>query len=46
MRHWKRWIAAAAACVALWACGGCHTVRGLGQDLQQVGQWLEDAGGP
>ena len=46
MKHLRRWIVAAAVCVALWACWGCGTIRGIGTDLQTVGAWLEESSGP
>ena len=44
MRRIKRWIVAGALIAALWACWGCGTIRGIGQDMQTVGSWLEDQG--
>ena len=29
--------------IALFALAGCNTVKGIGQDLQKVGEKIEDA---
>ena len=39
MRHWRLvWL-----CTALMSVSACNTVKGLGQDLQKVGEKIEDA---
>jgi predicted small secreted protein len=39
MRHWRLvWL-----CAALMSVSACNTVKGLGQDLQKVGEKIEDA---
>jgi predicted small secreted protein len=36
----KTWLTIVAACVVLM---GCNTVHGFGQDMQKVGEKIEDA---
>jgi len=39
MIHWRLvWL-----CIALLNLSACNTVKGLGQDLQKVGEKIEDA---
>ena len=36
-------LVTATVLTALFALGGCNTVKGIGQDLQKAGEKIEDA---
>jgi predicted small secreted protein len=41
---WRRWIALALVGVAVaMAAQGCNTIRGIGRDIEQGGEALQDA---
>ena len=45
-KEMKRKIAAAIVLlVCLWTLSGCHTVKGVGQDVESLGGAIEDSSG-
>ena len=45
-REMKKKIAAAVVLlVCVWTLSGCHTVKGVGQDVESAGQAIEDSSG-
>ncbi|WAC08039.1 MAG: entericidin A/B family lipoprotein [Thermodesulfobacteriota bacterium] len=44
----KKKIAAAVVlimCMCMWSLSGCHTVKGVGQDVESLGGAIEDSSG-
>jgi predicted small secreted protein len=47
-REMKKKIAAAVVlimCMCMWSLSGCHTVKGVGQDVESLGGAIEDSSG-
>ena len=38
--HLLLWLAAILTCMM---CLSCHTIQGMGRDIEEAGQWIQDA---